>query len=235
MKRFRSIIVGTLVVAMVSAIVLASAGAEEPKKCGVASPTHWGYCYGSNNDEVSAVQDASGTGGTAKLVADIGGAEAKFECSSTSIAEELQAGGKAGGTMKLFGCKETKPAHCVLTEQEEEEIKLPFKGTLTGKLETGGNPEAPLGGTGGAEEIGNITIEHSSTECPIPVASYKVDGKQYVEIKNPEEALVEHEQVATKANSDFSVGENSASLEGTDTLKLKTTHEGATWYLGLGD
>lgn len=235
MKRFRSIIVGLLVVSAVSAIVLASAGAEEPKKCGVASPTHWAYCYGASNEEVSGVQDASGTGGTAKLVADIGGAEAKFECTSTSILEEFEAGGKHGGRLKLFGCKETNPAHCVLTEAEEEEIQLLFKGSLTGKLEKPGKPEATMAGTGGAEEIGKITIQHSNTECPIPAEAYKVDGKQYVEIKNPEEALTEHELVATKANSDFKVGENSASLEGADKVKLTGSHEGATWYIGEGD
>lgn len=236
MKRFRSITVGLLVVSAVSAIMLTSAGAEGPKKCGVASPTHWAYCYGSNNEEMGGTtQDASGTGGIGVLDADIGGASATFECSSTSVTEELEAEGKAKGTMKLSGCKETAPAHCVLTEQEEEEIKLPFKGTLTGKLEKGGKPEAVMAGTGSGEEIGIITIQHSSTECPIPAEGYKVAGKQNVEIKNAEEALGEHEQVATKAKSDFGIGGNSASLEGTDQVKLKTTHEGAAWYLGLGD
>src|ERR1700739_3196604 len=235
MKRFRSIIVGLLVVSAFSAVVLASAGAEEPKKCGVPSPTHWAYCYGSTNDEVSTTQVASGTGGTAKLVADIGGAEAKFTCSSTSITEEFEAGGKGGGTLKLFGCKETAPAHCVLTEGEEEEIQLLSKSSLIGKLEKPGKPEATMAGTGGGEEIGKITIQHSSTEVSIPAEAYKVSGKQYVEIKNPEEALVERELVATKANSDFKVGENSASLEGTDKVKLTGSHEGATWYIGEGD
>lgn len=226
---------GLLVVSVFSAIVLASAGAEEPKKCGVPSPTHWAYCYGSTNEEVSTAQVASGTGGTAKLVANIGGAEAKFECSSTSITEELEAGGKHGGTLKLFGCKETKPAHCVLTAAEEKEIELLFKGSLIGALEKPGKPEATIGGTGSAEEIGKITIQHSSTECSIPAEAYTVNGKQYVEIKKPEEALTEHELVATKANSDFKIGENNASLEGTDKIKLTGSHEGATWYIGEGD
>jgi len=235
MKRFRSITVGLLVVSVLSAVALASAGAEEPKKCGVASPTHWGYCYGSNKEEMGATtQKASGTGGTGKLVASLNGAEAKFECSSTSIAEELEAGGKAKGTMKLLGCTETKPANCVLTEAEEREIKLPFAGSLTGKLETPGKPEVVMAGTGSGEEVGKITIEHAG-ECPIPANTYAVTGKQYVEVKKAEEALVEHEQVATKANSDFKVGENSASLEGADKVKLTGSHEGATWYLGLGD
>lgn len=235
MKRFRSITVGLLVVSAVSAIMLTSAGAEGPKKCGVASPTHWAYCYGSNNEEMGGTtQDASGTGGTGKLVARLNGAEAKFECSSTSISEELKAGGKAGGTMKLFGCKETKPANCVLTKAEEKEIELPFAGSLIGKLEKSGDPEAVMAGTGSGEEVGTITIEHAG-ECPIPADTYTVTGKQYVEVTKAEEALATHEQVATKANSDFKVGENSASLEGTDTVKLTTTNEGATWYLGLGD
>ena len=137
--------------------------------------------------------------------------------------------------MKLSGCKETKPADCELTEPEEHEIKLPFTGSLIGKLEKPGDPEAIMAGTGSGEEVGKITIRHAGSECPIPANSYSVTGKQYIEVKKAEEALTAHEQVATKANSDFQVGENSASLEGTDTIKLTTTNEGATWYLGLGD
>jgi hypothetical protein len=235
MKRFRSIIAGLLVVSALGAIALAPAGAEEPKKCGVSSPTHWAYCYGSNNEEIGGTtQKASGTGGTGKLAANLNGAEAKFECSSTKITEELEAGGKAKGTMKLLGCKETKPANCVLTEAEEREIKLPFTGSLTGKLETPGNPEAIMAGTGAGEEVGIIYIEHAG-ECSIPAGGYTVTGKQYVEVKKPEEALAEHEQVATKLNSDFKVGENSASLEGTDKVRLTGSHEGASWYIGEGD
>lgn len=221
--------------AVLGAVALATAGAEEPKKCGVSSPTHWAYCYGSTKEEIGATtQVASGTGGAAKLVANLSGAEAKFECSTTSISEELEVGGKSGGRMKLFGCKETKPSGCALTESEEKEIQLLFKGTLTGKLETPGKPEAVLAGTGTDEEIGSIEIEHRG-ECPIPAEGYKVNGNQKVEIKNPEEALSEHEQVATKLKSNFSIGENSASLEGKDKLKLTGSHEGATWYMGLGN
>ncbi len=236
MKRFRSITVGLLVVSAVSAFALASAGAEGPKKCGVTGPTHWAYCYGSNNEEMGGTkQTASGTGGTAELVADLNGAEAGFECGSNSIAEELEAGGKAKGTMKLSGCKETEPADCELTETEEHEIKLPFTASLTGKLETPGKPEAVMTGTGSGEEVGKITIRHAGSECPIPAGSYTVTGKQDVEVKNPEEALSEHEQVATKAKSHFKIGENSASLEGAAKVKLTGSNEGATWYYGLGD
>jgi hypothetical protein len=235
MSRFRLISLCLLAALALGAVVLAPAGAEEPKKCGVPSPTHWAFCYGSNNEEIGKpVQDVSGTGSKAVLAATIGAAEAKFECKEVSFAAELEPEGKGAGAVTLHKCKETKPAFCKLTEAEEKEIKLYFSESLIGKVEKPGKPEAQLTGTGSGEEVGILYVEHETSECSIVAAGYKVTGKQDLELPHAEESLSEHELVAKKTGSYLKIGENEASLSSTLKVKLSSTHEGATWYIGLG-
>jgi len=211
-----------------SAVVLAPALAE-PKKCGVPSPTHWAFCYGSGEEMVN--QKAEGSGGTAILVATIGG-EAKFECESSTLVAELESSGQGKGTLTLHKCSELKPKHCKLTAAEEKEIKLAFTESLVGKLEKG-KSETVFTGTGPSEEIYNLTIEEETNECMI-AGSYKVAGKQGAELPSAESSLVEHEVVATKLLSKLKVGSNNASLSSTDKVKLLSPHEGSSWYVGLG-
>jgi len=234
MSRFRLITLSLLAVSALSAIVLATAGAEESKKCGVESPTHWAFCYSSNKEEIgSPAQKASGTGGVSTLAATIG-AEAKFECKDNTFTAELESSGKGKGTITLLDCKETTPEHCKLTAAEEKEIKLSFTESLIGKLEKPGKPEAEFSGTGPGEEIYKLEIEHETSECPIPSGGYRVTGKQDAELPKAEESLEVHEIVAKKSGSKLKVGENEASLSSTAKVKLSSSHESAPWYVGLG-
>jgi hypothetical protein len=219
------------------AIVLAPAGAEETKKCGVSSPTHWAYCYTSTNEEMGkpSAQDASGTGGKAVMTGTIGGVAASFECSGSSLVAEFESGGKGGGTVTLSNCKETAPAHCRLSEEEENEIKMHFGASFTGKVEKSGKPEAVLSGTGGGEEIYDMELEHETSACQIPGGGYKITGKQTSEPLKAETSATEQELVISKSGSDFKIGGNEVTLSDTFKIKLTGTHGGASWYVGLGN
>jgi hypothetical protein len=232
MSSLRLITLGLLAALAVSAVALAPAGAEESKKCGVSSPTRWVFCY-NNKEEFSGPQNVEGTGGVSILAATIGAAEAEFECKEVKLVAELEAEGKGGGTITLSKCKETKPAHCKLSNAEEKEIKLKFAESLIGKLEKG-KSETELSGTGPSEEISKLNIEHETSECAIVAGGYKVTGKQDAELPSVETLLVEHEVVAAKSGSHFKIGGNEASLSSTIKIKLSTTHVGETWYVGLG-
>lgn len=232
MSRFRLISSCLLAAFALGAVVLASAGAEEPRKCGVENPTHWVFCY-SNHEEIGKpVQDVTGEGGVATLVAKMSG-EARVECEKSSLTGELEPEGKGGGTLALSKCKMTKPAGCKLTEVEGKEIKLRFAVELTGKL-SAGDAGATFSGTGSGEEVYILFIEHENSECAITAGGYKVSGKQSAELPSAESALVEHEIVAKKSGSSFKIGEDSATLSDTVKVKLSSPHEGETWYVGLG-
>lgn len=232
MSRTRLISLGVLVVVALSAIVLAPAMAE-PKKCGVPSPTHWAFCYGSGNEEMT-LQKVDGSGGAASLTV-MFGSEAKFECESNTVVAELEASGKGGGKITLHKCKETTPEHCKLTTAEEKEIELPFGESLTGKLESPGKPKTVLAGGQPGEEFASIGIEDATSACTIPAERYKVTGQQNAELPSAGESLVEHEIVAKKSLSNLKVGGNEASLSATAKIKLLSPHEGSTWYVGLGN
>jgi hypothetical protein len=231
MSRTRLMILALLAVFVVSAVVLPSALAE-PKKCATGA-THWAFCY--NNNEEMSNQKAEGSGGKAILASTIGG-EAKFECQTSTLVAELESLGKGKGTITLHNCKETLPEHCRLTEAEETEIKLPFAETLSSEYKKGVPPEAAFAGTGSGEEIFDLTIEHETSACPIPIASYTITGKQETELPKAEESLNEHEIVAKKSLSDMKIGGNSASLSATDQVKMSSSHGGSlAWYVGLGN
>jgi hypothetical protein len=218
------------------AIVLAPAGAEETKKCGVPSPTHWAYCYGGTNEEMGkpSVQDASGTGGKAVMTGTIGGVSASFECASSSLGAEFESGGKGKGKVILTECKETAPAHCRLSLSEENEIEMHFSQSFAGKVEKSGKPEAVLSGTGGGEEIYDMELEDETSACQIPAGGYKITGKQTSEPLKAETSATEQELVISKSGSDFKIGGNEVTLSDTFKVKLTGTHGGASWYLGLG-
>jgi hypothetical protein len=234
MSRFQLVILGLVAMLVLGAVVLAPAGAEEPKKCGVSSPTHWAYCYSSKEEIGNPVQKATGTGGVSLLAGTIGAAEAKFECKEVALVSELESSGKGKGSITLSKCKETKPLHCKLSAAEEKEILISFKEALFGKLETPGSPEVEFSGAGAGEEIGQLEIEHETSECGIVPGNYKVTGKQDAQLPVAEELHVEHEVVAKKSGSNFKIGENEASLSTTLKVKLSSPHEGAPWYIGLG-
>jgi hypothetical protein len=234
MSRTRLTLTALIGVLALSAVVRATAGAEEPKKCGVASPTTWAFCYGVTNEEIGAPsQVVSGHGGTAVLAATIG-TEVKIECKENTLEAEMKSSGKGGGTLTLLKCKETKPLHCKITEAEEKEVKILLKQSLMGKLEKPGTPEAVFAGAGEGEALVTLNIEDETTECGVPAGGYKVNGKQNAELPKAEEASVEHEFVAKKSLSNFKIGGNEATLSLTDKVKLLSPHEGATWYVGLG-
>jgi hypothetical protein len=239
MSRTRLMIPAALLAAFALSVVAlagvqAGAGAEEPKKCGVGSPTTWAFCYAPSKEEIGApVQLATGSGGVAILAATIG-SEVKIECKENTLTAELKSSGKGVGTLTLFKCKETKPAHCRITAAEEKEINIPLKESLTGKLETPGTPEAVFTGTGAGEELITLVLERETTECPVTEGSYKVTGKQNTELPEAEKPLVEHEFIAKKSGSNFKIGGNEATLSVTDKVKLTTTHEGSMWDIGLG-
>jgi hypothetical protein len=231
MSRTRLIILALLAVFTVGAVVLPSALAE-PKKCATGS-THWVFCY--NNNEEMGSQAIGGSGGKAVLASTLGG-EAKFECETSTLSGDLESLGKGKGTITLHTCKETKPEHCRLTEAEETAIELPFVESLSSEFKKGVPPEAAFAGTGSNEEIYNLTIEHETSACPIPIASYKITGKQETELPNAEESLTEHEIVAKKSLSDFKIGGNEATLSATDKVKMSSSHGGSlAWYVGLGN
>lgn len=231
MSRFRLISLCLLAAFALGAVVLAPAGAEESKKCGVEGPSHWVYCYNSNEEIGNPVQDVSGTGGKATMVAKMG-AEVRIECEESTMTAELEPEGTGGGTLTLHNCKETKPAFCTLTKAEEKEIPLQFAATLTGELSPG-EVEADFSGTGPEEEIYKLQIEDETSECSIPEGGYKVTGKQKTELPSGESSLVEHEIVAKKSGSELQVGESKASLSTKLKVKLSSTNEGASWYVGL--
>jgi hypothetical protein len=220
-----------LAVFAVSAVILPSALAE-PKKCATGS-THWVFCY--NNNEEMSNQKAEGSGGKAVLASTIGG-EAKFECETSTLVAELESLGKGKGTITLHKCKETLPEHCRLTAAEETAIELPFAESLSSEYKKGVLPEAAFAGTGSGEEIYDLTIEHETSACLIPIASYKITGKQETELPNAEESLTEHEIVAKKSLSDMKIGGNEATLSATDKVKMSSSHGGSfAWYVGLGN
>ncbi len=230
MSRTKFIVSVLLAAFALSAIVLTPALAE-PKKCGAGS-THWDFCY-NNNEEISK-QAVEGSGGKAILASTVGG-EAKFECETTTLVAELKSSGKGGGTLTLHKCKETKPEHCKLTAAEEKEIELPFAVSLS-EFKKEIPPEATFAGTGGAEEIYNLEIEHESNECTIPAGKYKITGKQGTELPKAEESVTEHEIVAKKLLSNLKIGGNEASLSATDKVKMSSSHGGSfAWYVGLGN
>jgi hypothetical protein len=231
MSRFRLISLCLLAALAVGAVVLAPAGAEEPKKCGVESPTHWVFCYSSKEEIGKPVQAITGTGGTAKVVASIP-TETKIECEKSSLAGDLEPEGTGGGTLTLSKCKMTKPAHCRLTEAEESQIQLDFATSLSGKLKAG-DVEAAFAGTGPAEEIYVLTVDENGGECA-EAGSYVVNGKQATELPSAESSLVEHEMVTRKTGSTFKIGEYNATLTTTLKVKLSSTHVGEGWYVGLG-
>jgi hypothetical protein len=231
MSRTRLIVLALLAVFVVSAVVLPSALAE-PKKCATGS-THWVFCY--NNNEEMSKQVVEGSGGKAILASTLGG-EAKFECETSTLTAELESLGKGGGKLTLHTCKETKPEHCKLTAAEESEIKLAFAESLTSEFKKEVPPEAAFAGTGSGEEIYNLTIEHETSACPIPVGTYTITGKQETELPKAEESLTEHEIVAKKSLSDFKIGGDEASLSATDKVKMSSSHGGSSaWYVGLGN
>jgi hypothetical protein len=214
---------------VLSAVVLTPAMAE-PKKCGVASPTHWAFCYG-NGEEMTS-QAVEGSGGAATITANIGG-EVKVECESSSMSADLEASGKGKGTLIFHNCTETKPKHCRLAPTEKE-IELNFAESLAGTLEKG-KAEAVFAGTGGGEEIYDLTIEEETGECAIGGA-YKITGKQGIELPKAEESLNEHEAIAKSSGNKLKVGGNPVSVVTTDKLKLPSSHDGSSaWYVGLGD
>lgn len=233
MSRTRLISLGLLTAVLLSVVVLAPALAEESKKCEIASPTHWVFCYSTKEEMGKPVQKVSGGGGVSMLAATIG-SEAKFECKEDTFAAELESSGKGKGTITLLNCKETKPLHCKLSAAEEKEMKIHVSESLIGKLEKPGEPEAEFTGAGAGEELITLEIEHESNECPIPAGGYKVTGKQDAELPKAEESLAEHEIIAKKTGSKMKIGGNEASLSSTAKVKLLAPHEGAAWYVGLG-
>ena len=231
MSRTRLMILALLAAFAVSAIVLTPALAE-PKKCATGS-THWVFCY-NNNEEMSS-QKVEGSGGTAILASSLGG-EAKFECETSTLVAELESLGKGKGTLTLHKCKETKPEHCKLSAAEEKEIELAFTMSLSSEFKKEVPPEGAFAGTGSGEEIYNLTIEHETSACVIPVGKYKITGKQETELPKAEESLAEHEIVAKKSLSNLKVGGNEASLSATDKVKMSSSHGGSSaWYVGLGN
>ena len=228
MSRTKLILTALLGAFVVSAVVLAPAMAE-PKKCGSTS-TSWVFCYG-NNEEMSN-QKVEGSGGLAVLTATIG-AEAKVECESSTLVAELESSGKGKGTITLHKCTEIKPKHCRLTAEEENEIKLAFAESLTGKLEAG-KSEAQFAGTGSGEEIYNLEIEAETGEC-MDSGGYTITGKQGSELPGAETSAEAHETIATKLLGKLKIGGNSASLSAADKLKMSSSHDGSlAWYVGLG-
>jgi hypothetical protein len=230
MSRTRLMILALLAAFALSAFVLPSAGAE-PKKCGVASPTHWAFCY-ANGEEMTK-QLVEGSGGTALIAASIG-AEAKFECKSSTLEAELESSGKGKGTLYLHECSESKPKRCKLTAAEEKTIELPFVESLNGKLEAG-KSEAQFAGTGSSEEVYNLAIEAETGEC-MDSGVYAVTGRQGSELPSAETSAELHEINATKLLSKLKVGGNNATLSATDKVKMSSSHAGSlAWYVGLGN
>lgn len=230
MSRTRLMILTLLAVFGVSAVVLPSAMAE-PKKCGVASPTHWAFCY-ANNEEMTK-QLVEGSGGAATIAASIG-AEAKFECKSSTLVAELESSGIGGGKLALHECIETKPKHCRLTAAEEKTIELTFAESLSGKLEAG-KSEAQFAGTGSGEEIYHLEIEAETAEC-MDSGGYTVTGRQGSELPSAETSAELHEINATKLLSKLKIGGNNATLSATDKVKMSSSHGGSlAWYVGMGN
>jgi hypothetical protein len=230
MSRTRLMILALLAVFGVSAVVLPSALAE-PKKCGVASPTHWSFCY-ANGEEMTK-QLVEGSGGPAVLAASIG-AEAKFECKSSTLVAELESSGIGGGRLTLHECSESKPRRCKLTAAEEKEIELTFAESLNGKLEAG-KSEAQFAGTGSGEEIYKLTIDAETGEC-MNSGTYIVTGAQGSELPSAETSAELHEINATKLLSKLKIGGNNATLSATDKVKMSSSHAGSlAWYVGLGN
>jgi hypothetical protein len=231
MSRFRLISLCLLAAFSLAAVVLAPAGAEETKKCGVENPSHWVYCYNNNNEIGNPVQEVSGTGGKVTMVAKIG-VEVRVECKESTLVAELEPEGTGGGTLTMYNCKETKPAFCKLTKAEEKEIALQFASTLTGELSPG-EVEADFSGTGPEEEIYELQIEAETGECAIPEGGYPVSGKQKTELPSGETSQVEHEIVAKKSGSELMIGESEATLSTKLKVQLSSTNEGESWYVGL--
>lgn len=169
---------------------------------------------------------ALGLGGLQLLEGTINGATAKFNCEDVHIAAWLLLLGKFHIKLTYLHCTEIKPAQCMLSVAQEKEIltKLLVGRTIPLGDPLGSPPQLLIAGEGSAEEfVGLEILAKQGLECAIPTKTYAVTGSQILTLPGPELMKVDHELVATKANSHLSLGGNSgASYSGTALVHLTT-------------
>jgi hypothetical protein len=199
MSRFRLLLLGLLAVLAIGAVASASASAADSCNGG----PNWIFC--NDNNEPLLLETVLGTSGTAILASHLGGAEAKFECSSDDFSALLEHLGIGSGLILFLGCKETEPAGCSLSSTE-------VHATFT--FQTEGTELATFTGNknGTSKEFAQLTV----TGCSVS-GSYPVTGTQMVELKNGGVSKVEHEIVAKKSQSNLKLGVETASFSSSTT------------------
>ncbi|HWY17380.1 MAG TPA: hypothetical protein VNY27_01575 [Solirubrobacteraceae bacterium] len=222
MSRLKLVLLSLLAAFAISAIASASASA----RCGGPNPTHWVFC---NNEEPmkelgTPPEFALGLGGLQLLEGKVTGVAAKFHCLDVHILAWLLLLGNFHALLIYLHCIEIKPSGCKLSTAQEKEIKtklLPGR-TIPLGAPLGSPPQMEVKGAGATEEFVALEVEKNGTmECAIPTGNYSVTGNQVVELPEPESMKVNHELVATKANSHLSIGGTAgASYSGTALVHL---------------
>lgn len=227
MSRIKSVLFSLLVVCAVSAAGSASASAS----CGGTPLAQWVFC---NDSEVELHEETvSGLGGAQVLEIKFTGVASKIECKDVHVKGTLELLGNFHFKLTYLGCKATKPPNCKLSTAEEKEILTTvLPGRITGPL-PGGPPELEVEGEGAEREWVNISLENSGGTCSF-AGTYRISGKQILELPDPESFKVEHEIVATKANSEFFLGNeaNKVSYSGTAKIMLGL---GLSWAVMPGN
>jgi hypothetical protein len=225
MSRFRFALLGLLAAFVLSAIGSASASAS----CGGTPATHWVFCNDAEPMQALGTPPALalGLGGSQLLEGKIfGGVSFKLDCEDVYVQAWLLLLGKLHAKLTYLHCAETKPTQCKLSTAQEKEILTKLLPGHTSPLGAplGSPPQLLISGAGAAEEFVSFEIEpKAGMECAIPTGSYAISGAQILELPEPESMKVNHELVATKANSKLSIGGNTGvSYSGTALVHLAT-------------
>jgi hypothetical protein len=200
MSFFRLFLLGLLVVCAVGAMSV-SASAET-----CTGGSHFVFC--NDNQEPLVNEDGLSTSGLALLASHLGGAEAKFDCSSTYFYGTFGKLGAASGLGLLLNCTELLPTGCKLSAAQEKAIDFLF----TTQLESA--TLATVTGSKNATTKEFATLEVIS--CAV-AGNYSVTGTQMVEMPKGGESRKEQEFVAKKAQSALKLGVEAASFSTTAT------------------
>jgi hypothetical protein len=172
--------------------------------------SHFVLC--NDNQEPLVNETGLGTGGTVILSSHIGGAEAKFECTSNDFSATLEKLGSGSGLALFLNCTEIAPSGCNLSSPQLD-VTFMFQLESTNLATFTGNKN------GAAHEFASLVI----VGCSIS-GSYSITGSQMAEAPEGEVSKVEHEIVGKKSQSLLRLGVETGSFSGT----IKNLHLGGT-------
>jgi hypothetical protein len=220
MSRIRLLLLGLLAVVAVSAAASASASAET-----CTGGSHFVFC--NDNQEPLTGAAVLGLGGLALLAGHLGGVEAKFDCSDVHFSATLEKLGSGKGLLQFLNCKEEKPAKCKLSTAQEKEIDAKFN------VQQNSVTLATFTGSGTGELFTELVVENKGAEvCAVP-GVYPVTKRQIVSTPKGGSSLVNQEIIATKANSELTLGSESASFSSTTNNAMLSS--GLAWLVMAGE